>query len=277
MTLIENFLTKNDCYKTGKKITPKGLMLHSVGTPQPSAKVFLNNWNKPGIEKCVHGFIDANDGKVYQTLPWNHRGWHAGVGKTGISANNDHIGVEMCEPAQIKYTGGANFKVVGDKDAAIAAAKRAYNSAVELFAQLCVKYNLNPMTQIISHREGSLKGIASNHGDPEHIWNGLGLGYTMDTFRQAVKTEMDKIKPNDSDPTLSEPVKVDNTAPFKVRVDVDNLRIRKTPNGEITGKYTGKGIFTIVKTQNGSDGNLWGELKSGSGWIALLPNCTARL
>lgn len=73
-------------------------MLHSVGCPQPSANVFIKQWNKSGIQKCVHAFIEAN-GDVYQTLPWDHRGWHAGG-----NANNTHIGVEMCEPSTIKYT-----------------------------------------------------------------------------------------------------------------------------------------------------------------------------
>lgn len=48
MNIIQNILTKNDCYKSGRKITIKGLMLHSVGCPQPNASVFLKNWNKPG-------------------------------------------------------------------------------------------------------------------------------------------------------------------------------------------------------------------------------------
>ena len=104
MKLVQNFLTKNDCYKSGRKITVKGLMLHSVGCSQPNASVFVKNWNRSGLEACVHGFIDGNTGTVYQTLPWNHRGWHAGG-----AANNTHIGVEMCEPACIKYTGGATF------------------------------------------------------------------------------------------------------------------------------------------------------------------------
>ena len=47
------------------------------------------------------------------------------------------------------------------------------------------------LRQIISHREGHSRGIASNHGDPEHLWNGLGMGYTMDGFRKAVKAVMD--------------------------------------------------------------------------------------
>ena len=185
MKLVQSILTKNPCYTAGRKITVKGLMLHSVGCSQPKASVFINSWNSASYgNACVHGFIDGNDGTVYQTLPWNHRGWHAGG-----DANNTHIGVEMCEPACIKYTGGSSF-TCSDTATARAVAKRTYEAAVELFAMLCKEYGLNPLTAIISHKEGHAKGIASNHGDPEHLWKGLGMSYTMDTFRQAVKAEM---------------------------------------------------------------------------------------
>ena len=33
MKLIESILTKNPCYTAGRRITVKGLMLHSVGCP----------------------------------------------------------------------------------------------------------------------------------------------------------------------------------------------------------------------------------------------------
>ena len=163
-------------------------MLHSVGCPQPSAMVFVNNWNPPanGREVCVHGFIDANTGEVYQTLPWDHRGWHGGG-----SSNNTHIGVEMCEPACIKYTGGSTF-TCSDTATATAAVKRTYEAAVELFAFLCKQYKLDPLADgvIISHKEGHKRGIASNHGDPEHLWTQLKTGYTMDGFRKDVKAAM---------------------------------------------------------------------------------------
>lgn len=54
------------------------------------------------------------------------------------------------------------------------------------------------------------------------------------------------------------------TTPFTVKVIVSDLNIRKTPNGAATGKYTGKGTFTIDKVQNG-----WGHLKNKAGWIYL--------
>lgn len=191
MKLIESILTKNPCYTAGRKITVKGLMLHSVGCPQPKASVFLNSWNSASYTAaCVHGFIDGNDGTIYQTLPWNHRGWHCGSGSKG-SGNDTHIGVEMCEPACIKYTAGSSF-TCSDVTTAKTVAKRTYEAAVELFAYLCKKYNLDPTVDgvIISHREGHSRGIASNHGDPEHLWNGLSMGYTMDGFRKAVKAAM---------------------------------------------------------------------------------------
>lgn len=198
MKLVQSILTKNPCYTAGRKITVKGLMLHSVGCSQPKASVFINSWNSASYSNaCVHGFIDGNDGTVYQTLPWNHRGWHAGG-----DANNTHIGVEMCEPACIKYVTGSTF-TCSDTATAKACAERTYQAAVELFAMLCKEYGLDPMKDIISHKEGHAKGIASNHGDPEHLWNGLKMGYTMDTFRQAVKAKMNGTAATPAQPVVS--------------------------------------------------------------------------
>lgn len=191
MKIIESILTKNRCYQNGRKITVKGLMLHSVGCPQPSAKAFIDYWNSAQASVCVHAVIDGNDGTVYQTLPWNSRAWHCGSGNRG-SGNDSYIAVEMCEPACIKYKSGANF-TCSDMVTARAIAMRTYKAAVELFAMLCQKYKLNPLADgvILSHREGYLRGIASNHGDPEHLWTQLNMGYTMDSFRRAVKAVMD--------------------------------------------------------------------------------------
>ena len=54
--------------------------------------------------------------------------------------------------------------------------------------------------------------------------------------------------------------------PFTVQVTVPDLNIRKGAgtNYAATGKFTGKGTFTITEVKNG-----WGKLKSGAGWIYL--------
>ena len=186
MKITKKILTNNPCYKAGKTIKVKGLMLHSIGCPQPSAMTLINSWNTSNAKVCVHGFIDANTGGVYQTLPWNRRGWHCG-GK----ANDTHIGIEMCEPDCIKYTTGAKF-TCSDKARAKTMVERTYKSAVELFAYLCNEYNLNPLAEgiILAHSEGFARGLSSNHADPEHLWKGLNLPYTMEGFRQDVKSAM---------------------------------------------------------------------------------------
>lgn len=186
MQISKSILTKNPCYKAGKTITVKGLMLHSIGCPQPSAMSLIESWNTPSANVCVHGFIDANTGNVYQTLPWNHRGWHCGG-----NANGTHIGIEMCEPDCIKYTKGASFQC-SNIERAKTMVEQTYKSAVELFAYLCKEYHLNPLAEgvILAHSEGYAKGLASNHADPEHLWKGLKLPYTMDGFRKDVKTAM---------------------------------------------------------------------------------------
>lgn len=60
--------------------------------------------------------------------------------------------------------------------------------------------------------------------------------------------------------------------PFKVRVSIPDLRIRKGPgtNYAKTGKFTGAGVFTITEVKNGSGSTKgWGRLKSGAGWVSL--------
>ena len=183
MNLHKLIFTENACYKAGKKITVKGIMVHSTGANNPWLKRYVgpddgklgknqynNHWNTyhpGGREVCVHGFIGKlADGTVatYQTLPWDHRGWHAGG-----SANNTHIGFEICED---DLTDGAYFAKV-------------YKEAVELCAYLCKQYGMTEKN-IICHSEGYKQGVASNHGDVMHWFPKHGK--SMDTFRAEVKT-----------------------------------------------------------------------------------------
>lgn len=199
MRLIKCILTANDCYKAGRTITPKGVMVHSTGANNPAVARYVqpvdtqadaaslytvlgtnrnkNDWNNPGLDVCVHAFVgklaDGGVGSV-QTLPWNHRGWHAGTGTSGGSANNTHIAFEICEDglADTAYFG------------------KVYQEAVELTAMLCKQYNLNPLADgvVICHSEGYARGIASNHADVMHWFPKFGK--SMDTFRSDVSKAM---------------------------------------------------------------------------------------
>lgn len=182
MNLHKLFLTNNECYKVGRTITPKGIMVHSTGANNPNIKRYVgpddgllgvnqygNHWNveRPGGRQvCVHAFIgNLKDGTIatYQTLPWNMRGWHGGG-----SSNNTHIGFEICEDG---LTDASYFSAV-------------YKEAVELCVYLCKQYGLTEKN-IICHCEGYKLGIASNHGDVMHWFPKHGK--SMDTFRTDVK------------------------------------------------------------------------------------------
>ncbi len=181
MNLITKLMTRNDCFTAGQTIKPKGIMVHSTATPSVLAAAWFDRWNKSykagemDRQVCVHAFVD--DSGVCQYLPWNHRGWHAGG-----SANDTHIGFEICEPAGFKYVN--NVMTGYDVAAQEAYFRKVWQNAVELCAMLCKQYGLNE-TNVICHSEGYKKGIASNHGDVMHWFP--KHGENMDTFRAAVK------------------------------------------------------------------------------------------
>ncbi|WP_347455844.1 N-acetylmuramoyl-L-alanine amidase [Clostridium sp. BNL1100] len=165
-------------------------MVHSTGANNPWLKRYVgpddgllgknqynNHWNqdKPdGRQVCVHAFIGKlADGTIatYQTLPWNHRGWHAGG-----NANDTHISFEICEDGLSDTT---YFKKV-------------YREAVELCVYLCKLYDLTEKN-IICHSEGYKLGIASNHADVMHWFPKHGK--SMDDFRAEVKNALTASKP----------------------------------------------------------------------------------
>ena len=322
MNLKTLLLTKNACYIAGKTIVPKGIMVHSTGANNPNLKRYVgpddgllgenqynNHWNQAnpgGRQVCVHAFIGKlADGSIatYQTLPWNHSGWHAGG-----TANNTHISFEICED-------GLTDKTYFNK---------VYQEAVELCAYLCKMYGLSPLQDgvIIGHYEGYKRGIASNHSDPSNWFPKHGK--SMDTFRTAVKEALDggastptpepepsatsetkelyrvrkswsdsksqkgafKILDNakkcadensgysifDSSGKVVYPSGSASSVPYQVRVGITDLNIRKGPGTNLAkiGKCTGVGTFTIVEEQVGQGSTAgWGKLKSGVGWISL--------
>lgn len=195
MNLLKCILTNNLCYKANRQITPKGIMVHSTGANNPNLKRYVqpldtdpdaqellallgtnpyhNDWNHTDREACVHAFIGKlANGSVatVQTLPWNWRGWHAGVGTTGQSANNTHISFEICEDA---LTDKSYFE-------------QTKNEAVQLVAMLCKLYNLDPTQDgvIICHQDGYKRGVAENHSDIYNWWP--KFNYNMDDFRAEV-------------------------------------------------------------------------------------------
>ena len=180
MSVTENFVYKNECYKSNRHHKVRGIMLHSTGTNQTKLSVWhrlFNTLRPQNRQVCVHAFIGLDDNgnvQTMQTLPWDIVGWHSGSGSLGWSknANNTgYIGIELCEDA---LDNGEYLE-------------KLLSEAREVCALICQKYGIDEKS-IICHAEGHRKGIASNHADVEHWFSRHGK--TMDAFRADVRALM---------------------------------------------------------------------------------------
>lgn len=203
MKQVQDFTTKNPCYTSSRRISVKGLMLHSVGCPQPDPRVFRNTWDKASANVGVHYVLGS--GECIQCLPDDRRAWHCGG-----SGNDLYLSFEMTEPATIRYTGGSSFvdnNQAESKNHVLAV----YRNAVEIFASKCKQYGINPNTGILSHKEGNARGIASNHGDPDHLFR--VYGFSMDGFR----TDVSKIVNGNANTPTPETPPITGTHMYRVR------------------------------------------------------------
>lgn len=299
-TITEAICTGNRRYKSAELFTPKGVVLHSIGTPQPRASVLREFWQRDASPYVVHYMVD--DQNILHCMPDNLKCWH--VGSPG---NSKWIGIEMGEPSQIKYTSGATF-TVSDLAAAQAYAEAAYRNAVWLIARLCKEHGWDPFTAVYTHRDVTRQRLSNtDHVDPEHLWNGLGLGKTLLQLRRDVAAAMGQAAaaPATEQPSASgqmyrirktwadaasqigaytnlEYAKAackDGYAVFDaageqiwplgyiVRITAQSgLNVRSGPgtNYGVVMTLAYGGGYTIVEEQNG-----WGKLKSGIGWICL--------
>lgn len=257
---LQCILYNNDCYQLHTTMKPRRIIVHSTGANNSSLSRYVqptlhqitgmggktreemmtllgknkfgNHWNQEDLKVCVHAFIGKlADGTVatVQTLPWNIPAWGVGKGKYG-SYNGSSVQFEICEDA------------LKSKDYF----KKTYDAAVDLCVKMCKMYDI-PVENVISHKEAHQLGYGSNHGDPHHWWS--KFGYTMDDFRKAVDKKLNG-----------------STLPYKVKITVDSLNIRKGPgtNYEKVSSITDRGVYTITEVKGS-----WGKLLSGKGWIYL--------
>ena len=59
-------------------------------------------------------------------------------------------------------------------------------------------------------------------------------------------------------------------SPYKVRVSIKDLNIRKGPGTNYTANgFCPVGVYTIIEESDGAGATKWGKLKSGAGWVSL--------
>ena len=206
MILTTNYFTKNPYIGDGKFLEGaafKGFFLHDIATQQPDPNVMRTVFDKENhTNSAINGFI--GDREIIITAPCLETpGRVKRMPHACSPANNGYVGFEMCNPATLKFNSNhTKFTVdAADLPAAKAYVAACYQNAVYLFAMLCWYHGKDPLEDgvILSHKEGGKRGIASDHGDPEGLWDGLSMGYTMDGFRNEVALKMDEIALNGGD------------------------------------------------------------------------------
>ena len=210
MRLIECMMRQSTCYNGTTTGTPVGILWHDTGAENDTLRRYVqpddnatdraellaligrnsfgNDWNHIRLDAGVNAFIGRlADGSIatVQTLPWDYRPWGCGSGVRGscngcaqVKNSPFWVQFEICDDG---YRDKAYFEAV-------------YREAVELTAELCRRYGIDPMgtvryngadvPTILCHADSHKLGLGSNHGD---ILGWFGrFGRTMQDVRRDV-------------------------------------------------------------------------------------------
>lgn len=237
-------------YNTCSSRSVDDVVMHYTGNSKDAAVNNCKYFQTGGRNASAHFFVD--DANIRQSVKLKDKAWHCGTSGTYYHAscrNANSIGIEMCCTA-------GNYKV----------SEKTKENAAHLCAHLCKMLGITAAgvdAHVLRHYDVTHKQCpAQMAGANNAEWA---------AFKQMVKYILNGAaagsKPAESKPQAAQPA-----GDFKVRVSIDDLNIRKGAgtNYAKTGKYTGKGVFTIVEVKSG-DGSTagWGKLKSGAGWISL--------
>ncbi len=256
----------NRTFIQNQKIRPEYVVVHSTATGTDKIERLFRSWNRESAAKSCHGMVD--DVQFVQTLPYDVRGWHVGSNGNGLS-----IGFEICEPKNIAYSNASHSRVdmqrYDPKDAGIRAdfLKR-YINAAYMAAHMCQDTGI-PSEKVLSHKEMCAIGKATNHADVQHWFDMFGDDFTMNAFRDDVKTLLSTGRLNKSiDSAAPSPASGTPSFLYKVRVQKGALplSVHGGPGAQhpVRLRITQVSAYTIAEERAG-----WGRLKSGAGWIDL--------
>lgn len=253
--------TNNGAYTSGRTITPKGCVNHSVGCAQPNVDVFYNLMNKSSAGwgvNAILGDFHKGEGRILLTLKENGRPWGCGSGTNG-SWNNTKVQWEVCEPAGHTYAGGtmigydvAKNKVYFD---------RMWKMLVAWNVYMVVKFGY-PVSGISDHAESYKAGYGSNHSDmgqwlPKH-------GKSMDALRNEVQAILNGTEDDDMDVNRFKELWLEMRKELQ---DNDasaysaEAREWATQNGLIAGNGT---------TINGEPNCMWGDILTREQFVTVL-------
>ena len=183
-----------------------------------------------------------------------------GIGKDGkIGLFVEEKDRSWCSSNSANDNRAITIEVASDTTHPYAVKPAAYKSLINLLVDICKR---NDIKELKWKGDKSLIGQVDKQNMTVHRWfaNKECPGDYLYNRHGQIADEVNA--------RLNNEIK----APYLIRVSINDLLIRKGPgnNYASTGKYTGKGVFTITEERSGQGSNSgWGKLKSGAGWVSL--------
>ena len=155
--MIKAYLTSNKYSRPGipmKKV--KGIVIHYVGNPGSTAinnRNYFNRLKDQQTTKPIYAsshYIVGLEGEIIACVPEEEVAYHAS------KANSDHIGIEVCHP---DWKG--KFTTV------------TYEALIGLIMDICKRYNLNPLRDVIRHYDVTGKDCPRYYVENIEAWEQL--------------------------------------------------------------------------------------------------------
>lgn len=200
---------------------------------------------------CSANYVVGSDGVIGLSVDEKDRSW------CSSNADNDNraITIECASDASHPYA----FPTI------------TYNKLIDLCEDICRRYGKTKLLWFGDKNKSlNYKPAANEMVLTVHRWF-ANKSCPGDWMYARMGDLAAKVTAKLCGATTTEPEKTPDTAnnfpatPFTVNVKINDLNYRSQPSmGGVVKGQTGKGVFTIVKVNNG-----WGKLKSGAGWIWL--------
>lgn len=224
---------------------------------------------------CVVGQLSAESIGGCFTSKSRQASCNYGIGKDGrVCLIVDEANRSWCSSSNANDQRAITIECASDKTEPYTMNNAVYSKLVKLCIDICKRNGLKKVLWI----SDKAKSLAYTPKSGEcvltvHRWfankscPGNWLYNRMAQLAADINAGLGSSTPvQPEQPTTQDGVTSFPATPFTVRVLISDLNIRKGAgmNYAVTGKYTGKGVFTITEVKNG-----WGKLKSGAGWIYL--------
>lgn len=224
---------------------------------------------------CVVGQLSAESIGGCFTSKSRQASCNYGIGKDGrVCLVVDEANRSWCSSSNANDQRAITIECASDKTEPYTMNDAVYSKLVKLCVDICKRNGLKKVLWI----SDKAKSLAYTPKSGEcvltvHRWfankscPGNWLYNRMGQLAADINAGLGSAAPvQPEQPTTQDSSTSFPATPFTVRVLISDLNIRKGAgmNYAVTGKYTGKGVFTIMEVKNG-----WGKLKSGAGWIYL--------